>query len=599
MKALALFLLAVSAEAPPAPPAATPTVEEARAFFDQVNRDLRRLWVARDRAGWVNENFLTDDTDALAADGEAATAAYMAKAIPASRRFAGLRLPPDLARMFYLLSISQTIPAPDDPAKRDELAGIESWLQSSYGKGKYCPKRLAGKCLDLDELSDILSKSRNWDALSDAWVGWHEIAKPMRAKYARYVTLANEGARELGFPDVGALWRSGYDMSPTAFEADEERLWGQVRPLYEALHCYVRAKLHEKYGAHVPADGPIPVPALGNMWGQEWTDIYDLVAPYPDEPSLDVSRQLVDQHVAPKRMVEMAEGFFTSLGFPPLPKTFWDRSLFTRPRDREVVCHASAWDVQWNGDLRIKVCIEPTEDDLVTLHHELGHDFYFQSYDTLPILFQQGANDGFHEGIGDTIALSVTPDYLRRIGLLPRVSESEKARLDALMKRALFKVAFLPFGLLVDEWRWSVFSGKVDPAHYNRAWWELKEKLQGEAPPIPRDEADFDPGAKYHVASSTPYARYFLAAIYQFQFHRALCQAAGYSGPLDRCSIYGSKAAGRKLRAMLSLGASQPWPDAMQVLTGQRRADASAILDYFAPLKKWLDEQNRGRQCGW
>ncbi len=596
MTALALFLLAA---APPTAPAAAPTVAEARAFYDQVNRTLRKLWVARDRAAWVNENFLTDDTDALAADGEAATAAYMAKAIPESRRFAKLDLPPDLARMAYLLSVSQTIPAPDDPARREELAGIEAWLQSSYGKGKYCPKRLGGKCLNLDQLSDILSKSRDWDALVDAWVGWHEIAKPMREKYARYVALANEGARELGFDDVGALWRSGYDMSPAAFEADEQRLWGQVRPLYEALHCYVRRKLHEKYGDHVPATGPIPVPALGNMWGQEWTDIYDVVAPYPSEPSLDVGKRLVEKKVSPTQMVKTAEDFFTSLGFPPLPQTFWERSLFTRPRDREVVCHASAWDVQWDGDLRIKVCLEPTEDDLVTLHHELGHDFYFQSYDTLPVLFQQGANDGFHEGIGDTIALSVTPAYLHHIGLLNVTSSSQAARINELMKRALFKVAFLPFGLIIDQWRWDVFAGKVDPAHYNQAWWDLKRKYQGEVPPVPRDESDFDPGAKYHVASSTPYARYFLAAIYQYQFHRALCRAAGWKGPLDRCSVYGSKAAGAKLRAMLSLGASKPWPDAMEVLTGQRQADASAILDYYAPLKKWLDRQNRGQQCGW
>ncbi|MHB8420889.1 MAG: M2 family metallopeptidase [Myxococcales bacterium] len=607
MRRLALCLLSAGCAsarpaptpAAPSPTASAPTLAEARAFFDGVNADLRKLWVARDRAAWVNENFLTEDTDALAADGEAATAAYMAKAIPASRRFAKLQLPPDLARMAYLLSISQTIPAPDDPAKRDELAGIEEWLQSTYGKGTYCSPREKGKCLHLDDLEQILAKDRNWDDLVDAWTGWHDVAKPMRGKYERYVKLANEGAKQIGFEDVGALWRSGYDMSPAAFEQDEERLWEQVKPLYQALHCYVRRRLHQKYGDRVPAKGPIPVPALGNMWGQEWTDIYDLVAPYPKEPSLNVGKKLVQKKETPVQMVKLAEGFFTSLGFPPLPETFWKRSLLARPRDRDVVCHASAWDVQWDGDLRIKVCVQPTEDDLVTLHHELGHDFYFQSYDTLPILFQQGANDGFHEGIGDTIALSVTPAYLHQLGLLDRTSASDKARINQLMKRALFKVAFLPFGLLIDQWRWDVFDGKVDPAHYNAAWWELRRKYQGEVPPSPRDESDFDPGAKYHITSSTPYARYFLAAIYQFQFHRALCQAAGFKGPLDECSVYGNKAAGAKLRAMLSLGASKPWPDAMEALTGQRQADASAIEDYFAPLKAWLDKENAGQQCGW
>jgi peptidyl-dipeptidase A len=341
------------------------------------------------------------------------------------------------------------------------------------------------------------------------------------------------------------------------------------------------------------------VPLTGNMRGQEWKNIYDLVAPYPNEPSLDVDARLQKKQLDAKSMVKMGENFFTSLGFPPLPQTFWERSLFTRPKDRDVVCHASAWDVQWNGDLRIKMCIQPTEEDLITIHHELGHDFYFQSYDTLPILFQQGANDGFHEGIGDTIALSVTPNYLHSIGLLDKVSDSPKAKINHQMKMALGKVAFLPFGLLIDKWRWDVFSGKITAANYNATWWEMRKLYQGEVPPSPRSEEQFDPAAKFHIASSTPYARYFMATVYQFQFHRALCQAAGFKGPLDECSIYGSKEAGAKLRAMLQLGASKPWPDALEVISGQREADASAIIDYFAPLKAWLDEQNKGETCGW
>ena len=587
-----------TAPLPVAPP--PPSAEDVRVFLDQVDRDLRRLWVARDRAGWVNENFLTEDTDALAAQGEAATAEYMGRTIPASRRFGQTPMPPELWRSLYLLSISQTIPAPADPKKREELAGIESWMQSEYGKGTYCPPDLHGKCLHLDDLERVLRTSHDYDQLVEAWVGWHAIAKPMRPKYERYVQLSDEGARQIGFSDVGALWKSMYDMPPEAFEQEEQRLWDQVKPLYQKLHCYVRRRLSERYGAaRVPPKGPIPVPATGNMWGQEWTNLYDLVAPYPREPSLDVSKTIAKKRLSPTEMVKIGEGFYTSLGFPPLPKSFWDRSLFTRPRDREVVCHASAWDVQWNGDVRLKMCIEPTEDDLVTIHHELGHDYYFLSYDTLPILFQQGANGGFQEGIGDTIALSVTPDYLHERGLLPRVAHGEKARLNELMKRALQKVAFLPFGYVIDKWRWDVFSGKIDPAHYNQAFWDLRLKYGGEAPPVPRTEADFDPGAKYHIVASYPYAFYFLATIYQFQFHRALCQTAGFKGPLDECSIYGSKPAGEKLRAMLALGGSRPWQDAMELLAGRRDADATAIVDYFKPLSDWLDAENRGQACGW
>jgi peptidyl-dipeptidase A len=611
-----------------------PTVEEARAFMDDVEKQLRPLWVARDRAGWVNENFITDDTEALAAAAEDATAGYTGDAIRRSRRFDAIRaaMPPDLARKFYLLTTAQTIPAPSDPGRRSELAQIETWMTSAYGKGEYCPAagspliRYAradadkvaaatapstsapptpAPCLHLDTLSRILAKSRNFDELVEAWRGWHAIAAPMKDAYARYVDLANEGARDIGFTDVGASWRAGYDMPPADLEADVERLWDDVKPLYEGLHCFVRGKLQAHYGKYRVLDhAPIPAQLLGNMWAQEWNNIYDLVTPYPDEPSIDVTQALESEHWGAEKMVRYGERFFTGLGFSPLPDTFWKRSLFVRPRDRDVVCHASAWDVTWSGDLRVKMCIESTEEDFVTIHHELGHDFYFQRYGGLPILFQQGANDGFHEAIGDTMALSVTPDYLASIGLssgvaAARAPPSDRSRINTQLKMALDKVAFLPFGLLIDKWRWEVFSGRVHPDGYNAAWWNLRNKIQGVSAPVARTERDFDPGAKFHVASSTPYLRYFLARIYQFQFHRALCQAAGYSGPLDQCSIHDNKAAGAKLIAMLSLGASRPWPDAMEALGAGRTADAGAMLEYFAPLERWLAAENQGKSCGW
>ncbi len=590
-----------------------PTPAEAQDFVADVERQLRRLWAMRDRASWVNENFITDDTEALAAAAEEATAAYVGDAIQRSRRFDPIRdqLPADVARKLMLLSLSQTIPAPADPGRRADLAAIETWMTSAYGKGQYCPpagspllvraRRADGRgaCLHLDDLARVLKESRKPAELVEAWQGWHAIAAPMKDKYARYVALANEGSREIGFSDVGALWRAGYDMPPDAFEADVDRLWAQVKPLYDALHCHVRARLQAAYGKDRVGDtGPIPAELLGNMWAQEWSNVYDLVAPYPLEPSLDVGKKLKAERWEPVRMVRQGEHFFTALGFDPLPETFWQRSLFVRPRDREVVCHASAWDVTWSGDLRIKMCIEPTEEDFVTIHHELGHDFYFQRYGGLPVLFQQGANDGFHEAIGDTMALSVTPEYLKSVGLLDSPATSDRARLNQQMKLALDKIAFLPFGLLIDRWRWRVFSGQVGPGEYNDAWWKLKRELQGVSPPSPRPRDAFDPGAKFHVAASTPYVRYFLARIYQFQFHKALCEAAGHRGPLDRCSIHDSKAAGARLMAMLALGASKPWPDALEAIGAGRKADAGPLLEYFAPLADWLAAQNKGRTCG-
>jgi len=587
--------------AKPAAPAARPaTAEEARAFFAQVDKDLRRLWVARDRALWVNENFITDDTEAIAAAGEEATAAYVTTAIQAARRFDGLKLPDYVARQALLLKLAQTVPAPSDPKGRSELAALEVGMTGAYGKAKYCPPRLRGKCLTLDDLSKTLATSRDEAELREAWIGWHDAAAPLREKFARYVELGNQGAREIGFDDLGATWRSGYDMPADAFSADIERLWADVKPLYDELHCYVRAKLRAKYGKDkVPERGAIPAHLLGNMWAQEWNNIDDIARPYAGAASLDVTKTLKDKGYDAKKMVKLGEGFFVSLGFDPLPETFWERSLLVRPKDREVVCHPSAWDPAYANDLRVKMCIQPTEEDLVTIHHELGHDYYYNQYYKLPILFQQGANDGFHEGIGDTLALSVTPAYLKSLGLLASAPDDPKALIHQQMKMALEKVAFLPFGLMIDKWRWDVFSGKITPDKYNQAWWDLRLKYQGVAPPSARTEQAFDPGAKFHVPASTPYIRYFLARIYQFQFHRALCKAAGYTGPLEKCSIHGSKAAGEKLASMLKLGASRPWQDAMRTISGEDKGDASALLEYFKPLREFLKEANKGQTCGW
>ena len=443
-----------------------------------------------------------------------------------------------------------------------------------------------------------MATSRDPNQLLDVWRGWHSISPPMRQEFARYVELGNKGARELGFADMGAMWRAKYDMPPDEFAKELDRLWEQVRPLYVSLHAYVRSRLREKYGDIVPANGPIPAHLLGNMWGQEWNNIYPLVAPKDADPGYDLTEILKDRKTDALQMVRYGEGFFTSLGFAPLPKTFWERSLFVKPRDRDVVCHASAWDVDYVEDVRLKMCIDITAEDFVVIHHELGHNFYQRAYDRQPFLFRDSANDGFHEAIGDTIALSVTPEYLVKLGLLKEAPDPSKD-IGLLMQKALEKIAFLPFGLLIDQWRWKVFSGQIPPEKYNETWWELRRKYQGIDAPVARSEADFDAAAKYHVAANVPYSRYFLADILQFQFHRALAQIAGCKGPLNRCSVYQNQEAGRRFAAMLEMGQSRPWPDALEALTGQREMDATAIRDYFAPLQKWLDEQNKGKPVGW
>jgi peptidyl-dipeptidase A len=592
-------------KAQPAPKAeaSAPTVAEAERFISRAETRLLDLWIKAGRASWVSENFITDDTEQISADADAAVKAATAELANEAKRYEKLQLPPDVARKFKLLKLSVDIPAPRDPAAQAELAKIDASLDADYGKGTWCPGDVKDdkkeNCKQLPDIEKILASSRDPKELLAAWEGWHAIAPPMKKRYARMVELSNQGAREMGFADVGAMWRSNYDMPPADFAKELDRLWEQVRPLYVSLHAYVRWKLAEKYGKDVVReDQPIPAHLLGNMWSQEWNNIYPLLAPQNGESGPDVSAALRAKNVDARGMVHDAEGFFKSLGFAPLPDTFWERSLFTKPRDRDVVCHASAWSIDFKDDLRVKLCLDQTAEDFTTVHHELGHNFYQRAYNTLPPLFQNGANDGFHEAIGDTIALSVTPEYLKQIGLIDAVPPPS-ADIGILLERALDKVAFLPVGLLIDQGRWKVFSGEIKPADYNKSWWELRRKYQGIAPPVARTEDDFDPGAKYHVAANVPYTRYFLAYILQFQFHRALCKEAGYTGPLNRCSIYGNKAAGAKFAKMLAMGQSRPWPDALEALTGQRQMDATAILDYFAPLKKWLDEQNAGHQVGW
>jgi peptidyl-dipeptidase A len=541
----------------------------------------------------VKSTFITPDTEALSAEANEALIATTTELAEQASRFDKVDLPYDVSRKMKLLKLSLVLPAPKDAAEREELTKIAASMEGDYGRGKYCPDGDKSKCLSLGDMEQIMANSRDPEELKKIWLGWHQVSPPYRKNYQRFVELGNKGAREMGFKDMGAMWREKYDMPPDAFSAEMERLWQQVKPLYDSLYTYTRRKLIEKYGNQVvPESGPIPAHLFGNMWAQTWGNIYPLLAPASNDRGYDLTAVLKSRNTDAKQMVRYGESFFTSVGFDSLPQTFWERSMFTKPQDRDVVCHASAWDIDFEKDVRLKMCINPTEEDFTVVHHELGHNYYQMAYATQPFLYRESANDAFHEAIGDTIALSVTPSYLKQIGLIDRVPD-QSADIGFLLQRSLDKVAFLPFGYLVDQWRWKVFSGEVGPGDYNKAWWDLREKYQGVGPPAPRTEQDFDAGAKYHVPANTPYARYFLAAILQFQFHRALCREAGFNGPLYQCSIYGNKKAGDKLKQMLAMGVSKPWPEALKAMTGEDKMDATAIIDYFAPLKQWLDSENQ------
>ena len=591
-------------EAPPpvASAAAAPaTAAEADAFVARAEQELADLSLYVNRAAWVNATYITEDTDWLAAKAGAEYTAAQVRLANEAAKFADVAgLSFDTRRKLDILRQSIVAPASNVPGAADELSTLLTGLQSQYGRGR---GTYQGRSLPGVEIEALMGTVRNPEHLKEMWVSWHQnVGRPMRQDYSRFVALSNAGASELGYADTGAMWRSGYDMPADEFAALTDQLWGEVKPLYDDLHCFTRAKLSARYGAAVqPATGPIRADLLGNMWAQEWGGIYDIVAPPgAGDIGYDLTNLLVRANYTPEKIVRTGENFFSSLGFAPLPETFWERSMITKPRDREVVCHASAWDLDNEDDIRIKMCTKVNADDFVTVHHELGHNYYQRAYKDQPFLYKDSANDGFHEAIGDMIALSVTPEYLAQVGLLQRSRIPPASKdIGLLLRQAMDKVAFLPFGLLVDRWRWGVFSGEVTPANYNQAWTDLRLRYQGITPPVPRSEADFDPGAKFHIPGNTPYTRYFLARILQFQFYEAACRQAGWTGPLHRCSFYNNAEVGRRLNAMLEMGSSRPWPDALEAFTGTRQMSARPMLEYFAPLQSWLQQQNRGRQCGW
>ena len=626
-------LAACKKDEPATDSAATPAApkgETADQFIARVNDEFKKMYPEMTAAQWLSSTYINDDSQLLAAKGNERYLTQLNSWIEQAKKFEGQQMSPETARAIQLLKLATAMPAPKDPAKLAELTQIATRMEGTYGAGTYCTgEGDAKKCRQLGELEDVLRSSRDYDAQLDAWQGWHTIAQPMRKDYTRFVELVNEGSKEMGFADTGEMWRSGYDMTPAEIAAETDRLWGQVKPLYEQLHCYTRTKLQATYGVEKgQVNGLLPAHLMGNMWQQDWGNLWDMLEPYKGAGSLDITGALEKQYQADyqaalakagpgpgtdklfqaereaqlqvaKQMTERAQDFYTSLGMPKLPESYWTKTQFIKPMDRDVVCHASAWDMNMSGDVRTKMCIKPNEEDFTTIYHELGHVYYYLAYNKLPPLFQTGAHDGFHEAIGDTMVLAMTPDYLKSIGMVGEQQQSNEALINAQMRMALAKVSFMPFGLMIDRWRWGVFDGSIKPADYNKAWWELKAKYQGVAPATARGEDFFDPGAKYHVPGNTPYTRYFLSHVLQFQFYKGLCDAAGYKGPLYNCSFYGNKAAGQKFWAMLEKGASQPWQATLKELTGGEKMDAGAVLEYFAPLQDWLKQQNEGKTCGW
>ena len=615
----------------PAKPAGP--AETADAFIARANQTQVDMTPEMTSSAWLASTYINADSQRVAAAANERMLTKSNEFIEQAKLYDESKESPATARALHLIKTSSSMPAPRDPAKIKELTEISTRMEGMYGAGKWCADPADDStCKDIGQVSEILAATdkSSYDEQLAAWNGWHTVSVPMRKDYQRFAELTNEGAKEMGFANTGEVWRAGYDMTPAEFQAETDRLWGQVKPLYDQLQCYARGKLVDKYGEQGQVAGKIPAHLTGNLWQQDWGNLWPILEPYKGVGSLDINSALgarrdaalaegvanaggmgkltAEQQVdlarkadfdSATQMTKLAESFYTGLGMPALPASFYTDSQLVQPRDRDVVCHASAWPMNTDGEVRIKMCIKPNEEELTTIYHELGHIYYYLAYKAQPPIFQGGAHDGFHEAIGDTIVLSMTPEYLASIDLVDKPEVSEQAVINSQMRMALAKVAFLPFGLMIDRWRWGVFDGSIKPEQYNAAWWDLKAKYQGVAPASPRGEDLFDPGAKYHVPGNTPYTRYFLSHILQFQFYKALCDASGYTGPLHQCNFANNPEAGKKYWAMLSKGSSQPWQQTMKELTGGEQMDASAILDYFAPLQTWLKEQNEGEQCGW
>ncbi|XP_068833322.1 angiotensin-converting enzyme isoform X2 [Capricornis sumatraensis] len=574
---------------------------EARKFVEEYDRRSQVVWNEYAEANWNYNTNISTDNSKLLMEKNLQMANHTVKYGTWARKFDVTNF--QNATMKRMIKKIQDLERAALPVKElEEYNQILVDMETVYSVASVCHKN--GTCLRLEpDLTRLMATSRNYQDLAWAWKSWRDkVGRSILPYFPKYVELTNKAARLNGYQDGGDSWRSMYEMP--FLEEELEQLFQELQPLYLNLHAYVRRALHHHYGPNViNLEGPIPAHLLGNMWAQSWSNIYDLVAPFPSAPKMDATEAMIKQGWTPLRMFKEADNFFTSLGLLPMPPEFWNKSMLEKPTDgREVVCHASAWDFFNGKDFRIKQCTSVNMEDLVVAHHEMGHIQYFMQYKDLPVTFREGANPGFHEAIGDVLALSVsTPTHLHKIGLLSSGDGSYEEDINFLMKMALDKIAFIPFSFLVDQWRWRVFDGSVTRENYNQEWWSLRLKYQGVCPPLARSQDDFDPGAKFHIPASVPYVRYFVSFVIQFQFHQALCQAAGHQGPLHKCDIYQSKEAGKLLADAMKLGFSQPWPEAMRLITGQSNMSAAAMMTYFKPLLDWLVTENgrHGEKLGW
>ncbi|XP_034666461.1 angiotensin-converting enzyme-related protein isoform X2 [Drosophila subobscura] len=582
---------------------------DARLFFERENELLRQRYHEEYLASYTYNTNVTDENR------QAMIAVYARNAVQNKQlaekiKSSDYTQSEDADVRRQALHLSKMGASALDPDDYLALQNAISSMQSNYATTNVCSYTNRSDCsLSLEpHIQERLSNSRDPAELAWYWREWHDKAgTTQKDNFAEYVRLTRKAARLNDHRSYADYWVQFYEDAD--FERQLDASFKQLLPFYRQIHGYVRYRLRQHYGEDVvPAEGNIPMHLLGNMWGQSWNEVIDLFTPYPEKPFVDIKASMVQQNYTVQKLFELGDQYFQSLGMRALPPSFWNLSLLTRPDDRQVVCHASAWDFYQDSDVRIKMCTEVDMHYFFVVHHELGHIQYYLQYEQQPAVFRGAPNPGFHEAVGDVIALSVmSAKHLKTIGLTDSGRLDEKSRINELFKQALSKIVFLPFGYTMDKYRYAVFRNEIEEPQWNCGFWQMRSEYGGVEPPVPRTDKDFDPPAKYHIDADVEYLRYFAAHIFQFQFHKALCSLAGQYAPndsrrtLDNCDIFGSKEAGRALSKFLSHGSSLHWKVVLQEFTGETEMDTSALLEYFDPLYQWLKQENSrlGVPLGW
>ncbi|XP_007090142.2 angiotensin-converting enzyme 2 isoform X1 [Panthera tigris] len=591
--------------------AAQSTTEElAKTFLEKFNHEAEELSYQSSLASWNYNTNITDENVQKMNEAGAKWSAFYEEQSKLAETYPLAEIHNTTVKR-QLQALQQSGSSVLSADKSQRLNTILNAMSTIYSTGKACNPNNPQECLLLEPgLDDIMENSKDYNERLWAWEGWRaEVGKQLRPLYEEYVALKNEMARANNYEDYGDYWRGdyeeewtdGYNYSRSQLIKDVEHTFTQIKPLYQHLHAYVRAKLMDSYPSRISPTGCLPAHLLGDMWGRFWTNLYPLTVPFGQKPNIDVTDAMVNQSWDARRIFKEAEKFFVSVGLPNMTQGFWENSMLTEPgNSQKVVCHPTAWDLG-KGDFRIKMCTKVTMDDFLTAHHEMGHIQYDMAYAVQPFLLRNGANEGFHEAVGEIMSLSAaTPNHLKTIGLLPPgFSEDSETEINFLLKQALTIVGTLPFTYMLEKWRWMVFKGEIPKEQWMQKWWEMKREIVGVVEPVPHDETYCDPASLFHVANDYSFIRYYTRTIYQFQFQEALCRIAKHEGPLHKCDISNSSEAGKKLLQMLTLGKSKPWTLALEHVVGEKNMNVTPLLKYFEPLFTWLKEQNRNSFVGW